>query len=147
MTATVTLLADQAIDIDQMMLEGVDTSGGPLYSISEMAQFFFARSSHWVRWLESCHYSTGKGKEKKECGIRPSAHTKKQREEHQHTWKFMLDGNLLEAQRTSSGARKYDLALVEKIAHALASNGTIEVNQLRQALLIVKIQAEMHGYL
>lgn len=119
-----TMLADPKIDPDKMMLEGVDTLGmksdgtyrGPLYSVSEMAKFFFARSSHWVRWLE-------------------------------HEQKLNLDGQELFALRTKSGARKYDLAMVEKIAHALAANHAIEISQMRQALLLVKIQAQMNGYL
>lgn len=113
---TVTLLADQAIDTERLMLEGIDTSKKPLYSISEMAQFFFARSPHWMRWLETEN-------------------------------RMVLDGEVLKPIRTKSNARKYDLALVEKIAHALASNGTIKATQLRQALLLVKIQAEMNEYL
>ena len=113
---TATTVADQTIGIDELILEGIDTSKKPLYSISEMAQFFFARSSHWVRWLETEN-------------------------------RLVLDGVPLVPIRTSSNARKYDLAMIEKIAHALASNGTIDVPQLRQALLLVKIQAEMFGYL
>lgn len=113
---TVTLLADRAIDTDRMMLEKIDTSARPLYSVSEMAQFFFARSSHWVRWLETEN-------------------------------RLVLDGKVLTPIRTKSNARKYDLRLIEQIAHALASNGTIKANQLRQALLLVKIQAEMNDYL
>lgn len=123
---TVTLLADQTIDTDRLMLEGIDTSKRPLYSVSEMAQFFFVRSSHWVRWLET--------DEDKKKGKPPG-------------WRMMLDGERLVPIRTKSNARKYDLALIEKIAHALASNDTINANQLRKVLLLVKVQAEMNGYL
>ena len=154
MTATtVTLLADQVLDTEKLMLDGIDTSAKPLYSVSEMAGFFFARSPHWVRWLEACHYTTpvlnkktGKTKQVP-CLISTVAHSKKMREAHQSTWKFMLDGELLLPLRTEANARKYDLALVEKIAHALASHGTIKTSQLRQALMLVKIQAEMYEYL
>lgn len=110
------LLADLHIDTDRMMLEGLDTSEGPLFSVSEMATFFFARSAHWVRWLE------GEGR-------------------------MVLDGKEVTAIRTKSNARKYDLTLVERIAHGLAANGTIDGQQLRYALLLVKIQAVMHGHL
>lgn len=116
MSGVVTVLADQDVGIDEMVLEGIDTSPGPLFSVSEMATFFFARSPHWVRWLESED-------------------------------RMVLDGEPLVPIRTKSNARKYDLALIEKIAHALASNGTIKVPQLRQAIRLVKIQAEIHGYL
>lgn len=110
-----TMLADKDLDPDHLMLEGVETPE-PLYSVSEMAMFFFARSSHWVRWLEN-------------------------------EGRLVLDGEPLTPVRTASNARKYDLALVEKIAHALASNGTITGDRLRQALLLVRIQAEMHRYI
>ena len=113
---TMTMLADQEIDTDKMMLDGVDTSDGPLFSVSEMAMFFFARSSHWVRWLEN-------------------------------EGRMSLDGEEIVPIRTKSNARKYDLATVEKIAHALTSNGTIKMPQLRQALRLVRIQAEIHQYL
>lgn len=145
-----TLLADQVIGIDQMVLEGKDTSGGPLFSVSEMAMFFFARSSHWVRWLETCDFKVPDPKRPdrlKACGKRPEQHHDEEAEAHKGSWRLCLDGELLEPVRTKSNARKYDLALIEKIAHALASNGTIKVPQLRQALHLVKIQAEMHGYL
>lgn len=143
-SAAVERLILEGIDPEHLMLEGVDTSKGPLYSVSAMAEFFFVRSSYWVRWLESCHF---KYSPKHECNVAPAQHSAKMRREHQHTWKFVLDGELLQPLRTESNARKYDLALVEKIAHALASNGTIKFDQLRQCLRLVKIQAEMHGYL
>lgn len=138
------LLMLDGIDAEHLMLDGIDTSKGPLYSVSQLAEFFFVRSSYWVRWLESCHYTYP---DKHDCNVAPAQHTTKMRREHQHTWKFMLDGKLLLPLRTDSNARKYDLALVEQIAHALASNGTIKFDQLRQCLRLVKIQAEMHGYL
>lgn len=141
------LLMLDGIDAEHLMLEGIDTSKGPLYSVSAMAEFFFVRSSYWVRWLESCHFTYHDKEGKHDCNVAPAQHTPKMREEHQHTWKFMLDGELLLPLRTDSNARKYDLALVERIAHALASNGTIKFDQLRQCLRLVKIQAEMHGYL
>lgn len=114
MTA-LTMLADPALDTDKFMLEGIDTSEKPLYSVSTMAEVFFARSSHWVRWLEN---------------------------ENQ----MVLDGEPLVPIRTESNARKYDLSLIEKIAHALASHGKISPQQLRHALTIVRTQAQMYGY-
>jgi hypothetical protein len=115
MTA-LTILADPALDTEKFMLEGIDTSAKPLYSVSTMAQVFFARSSHWVRWLEA-------------------------------EGMLVLDGEPLIPVRTDSNARKYDLALIEKIAHALASNKKIEISQLRHALTIVKTQAQMYNYI
>lgn len=150
MTATLTLLADPALDPNKMLLEGIDTSAGPLYSVSEMAKVFFARSSHWVRWLETCDYPVPdparKGKTKP-CQLHPHQHNEKLAAKHRDRWRLMFEGELLEPIRTASNARKYDLALIEKIVHCLASNGTIKPPQLRQALTIVKMQAEMHDYI
>jgi hypothetical protein len=112
----VATVPEPTLDTNQLMLEGIDTSEKPLYGVSELAIFFFARTPHWVRWLE-------------------------------REGRLELDGEKLVEIRTKSGARKYDLARVEKIAHALASNGTISTHQLKQALMLVKIQAEMFDYL
>lgn len=115
MTA-LTMLADPVLDTDKFMLEGVEPPKKvPLYSVSTMAEVFFARSSHWVRWLEN-------------------------------EGQMVLDGEPLVPIRTQSNARKYDLPLIEKIAHALASNGKITAPQLRHALIIIRAQAQMYGY-
>jgi hypothetical protein len=37
----------------QFILEGIDTSREPHYTVSEVAKFFFARTAHWIRWRES----------------------------------------------------------------------------------------------
>jgi hypothetical protein len=144
---SLTALAALSLDTDRLMLEGVDTTEHPLFTVSEMASFFFARSAHWVRWLEKCHFHSSKGGQRTTCTVAPIDHTPKMRAAHQHTWRFLYEGELLSAQRTASHSRKYDLALVEKITHALALNGTIDGRQLHQALLLVKVLAEMYGYI
>lgn len=171
MTA-LSLIVDPTLDADGLMLEGIDTTSGPLFSVSETAKFFFDRSSHWIRWLESCNYpvkdtektaaARKKAREKakakgrpvkkvdpyyKACGMNPAQHSTGLARKHKGHWRMMLDGELLTPIRTGSNARKYDLSVIEKIAHALASHNVIDGNQLRQALTIVRAQAEMHGYL
>lgn len=113
---TVATVPDPILDSEQLMLEKVDTSKGPTYSVSEMARFFFARTAHWIRWLEN-------------------------RED------FVFDGEQIKEARTAAGARRYDLATIEKIAHFLAVVERINGAQLKRTLSLVKIQAEMHGYL
>lgn len=120
-----TVLADPALDTEKFMLEGIDTAKEPQYSVSEMAKVFFARSSHWVRWLETDDSH----------GTKPAG------------WRMMLDGERLVPIRTASNARKYDLALIEKIAHALVENESITITQLRHALTIVRTQARMYNYI
>lgn len=46
------VVTDHRIDPDSLMLAGIDTSKAPLYSVGEVAKVFFARSAHWVRWVE-----------------------------------------------------------------------------------------------
>lgn len=113
---TTTTIQDAAIDPDKMMLAGVDTSKKPVFTISEMAKVFFARTSHWVRWLESGD-------------------------------KMVLDGEPVGKRRSGHSAREYTLTDVEEIAHGLAQQGVINGTQLRQTLTMVKVQAEMHGYI
>lgn len=47
------VVTDARLDQDTFMLEGLDTSEGPHFSVSEVAKFFFARSPHWIRWRET----------------------------------------------------------------------------------------------
>lgn len=116
-----TVMTDTRIDPDQMMLEGVDDAKKPVFTVSEMAKFFFARTNHWVRWLEQQN-------------------------------KMLLaepDGTVREVgnRRNDKQGRVYTLSDVEEIAHALAQNGSISGAQLRQTLLLIKVQAQMNGYL
>lgn len=40
------------IPADKFMLDGIDTSEKPTYSVAEVAKMFFGRSPHWIRWRE-----------------------------------------------------------------------------------------------
>ena len=92
-----------------------DTSGGPLFVVSDVSRIFFARSDHWLRWRE-------------------------------RQGKFELDGQPLIPERNESGFRKYTLSDIEKMAHALASQGKISGERLQQVLATVKAVAVIHGY-
>lgn len=116
------VVTDTRIDPDQMMLEGIDTfTKGPLFTVSEMAKVFFARTNHWIRWLEQ---------NDKLMLDRP-------------------DGERVEVglRRNDKKGRVYTLSDIEEIAHALAQNGAITGSQLRLTLLLVKVQAQMNQYL
>lgn len=47
------VVTDARLDPDKLMLDGVDTAKEPHFTVSEVAKVFFARTSHWIRWLES----------------------------------------------------------------------------------------------
>lgn len=109
------VVTDSRVDPTQFILDGIDTSSGPVFSVGEVGRFFFARSSHWMRWVE-------------------------------REGKLVLDGQKVAQERSNAGSRKYTLSDVEKAAHALATNHAITGTQLRLALALVSIQAELHGY-
>lgn len=46
----------------ELMLDGVDTSGGPTFEPAEVAKIFFALSPHWIRWREGQGHMTYQGK-------------------------------------------------------------------------------------
>ena len=72
----------------------------PRFGAQETAKTFFAKGSDWLRW----RYHATEGF--------PDGY-------------FVLDGVLLEPKRTKSGQRYFTLADIERMAHALASNGAI----------------------
>ncbi len=118
MTAT----TDPRIDPDVSIFEGIDTSEKPIYTVSEMAKFFFARTNHWVRWLES----VGRMAVIEEDGTSRRVGVRRN--------------------ETMNG-RIYTLSDIEEIAHALAANGTIPGTQLRNTLRLLRVQGEMHEYI
>lgn len=60
---------------------------------------------------------------------------------------FNLDGEDVSGGRTQTGLRKYTLADIEKIAHALAEKGAINGAQLNTVLLLVQTEARLWGHI
>jgi hypothetical protein len=58
-----------------------------------------------------------------------------------------VNGKQVADHRTDGGARYYTLADVEKMAHALCRNGAIDAHHLKYALRLVRIEAQVWGYL
>src|SRR5690606_10586022 len=46
------VVSHEEIPADRMLLHGIDTSAGPIFTVSEVAKIFFCRSSHWLRLQE-----------------------------------------------------------------------------------------------
>lgn len=44
--------SDPRLPHDRFILDGIDVSREPHFTVSEVAKVFFGRSSHWMRWLE-----------------------------------------------------------------------------------------------
>jgi hypothetical protein len=113
-------IADPRLDDKKFIFEGIDVTREPLFTVSEIAKFFFGRSAHWVRWQEGQgHFTLTKDGEKVPVGDR----------------------------RTESGARVYALSDVEDIAHALAEHQAINGRQLNDVMLILSTNARIWGYL
>ncbi len=118
-TVTQYVITDNAIPENHLIFEGVDATpenGGPTFTISEIAKFFFGRSAHWVRWRE-------------------------------RTGAFTYEGKPVGIHRTPKGARMYDLADVEKMAHALAGEHHITAEELLNILKLVLIEGKVWGVL
>lgn len=113
-------VADPRLDDKRFIFEGIDTSREPLFTVSEVAKFFFGRSAHWIRWQES----------------------------NEHFF-LTIDGKQepVGTRRTDSGARVYTLSDVELIAHALAEHGAINGRQLNDVLLLASTSARVWGYI
>lgn len=57
------VVVDQRLPRDHFILQGIDTAVGPqgetdpkrvpLFTVGELGKVFFARTAHWVRWLET----------------------------------------------------------------------------------------------
>ena len=125
MTAATTLLKDKAIPGDDgFMLAGIDTSTRPVYSVAEVSKVFFARSPHWVRWVERKGWLVLDG-------------------EQVGTYRKPVGDDV----KPGNGYRQYCLSDIEKMAHALAQHGAIDGDQLMNALRIVAAQARLYGYL
>lgn len=116
MTEQQVVVTDSRLPTDKFILEDIDVTREPVFTVSEVAKVFFARSPHWIRWRERKGF-------------------------------FVLDGEDVSGQRTTEGARRYNLADVEKMAHALAAKGAINGAQLTNALLLVQTEAKLWGYL
>lgn len=147
-----TVLTDPRIDPERLMLAGVDTevvdpktgkSRGPVFTVSEMAKFFFDRTNHWVRWLESMPETEEDPKKPGKMIAIPDT----KGVPFWFTDPTTGERRKVGQRRNEKAARLYTLSDVEEVAHALAQNGHISGTQLRQTLLLVQVSAEMRGFL
>lgn len=115
--AEIVVLQDSRLDPDRLILEGLDVSEKPRFTVSEVSKIFFGMSPYWIRWLEG--------------HARPA---------------FLFDGKEIVASRTPKGARYYTLADVELMTHALAQTEFINGAQATNALHIVHAMSRVWGY-
>jgi hypothetical protein len=155
-TTETLVVTDAALDPDKFMLDGIDTSKNPHFTVSEVAKVFFARSSHWIRWLETKHAFILDSTD-------PSCpHGEPDPNEPGETLSWMepvtLHGQIISvcthcsgedtaARRTEKGARVYTLGDIEKMTHALAGGGHISGAQASNALHLVRTCARIWEYL
>lgn len=117
------LLSQQDIDPDRLIFDGVDTTVVP--DTGKEGPTFSAAELTKVFFGRSSHWIRWLERE----------------------GRTVLDGRPVAITRTEKGARKYNLAEVELLAHALAQNGAINAAQLRLALLTARNIALQWGIL
>lgn len=162
-TSEAVLVGDPRIDTEQFMLDGIDTSDRPHFTVSEVAKVFFARSAHWMRWRERSFFFMLGGDaacphfemKKQKVDVEQKDGTKKKVLKNVvFPWVNKTTGVCKKCKakqvgsgRTDEGARSYTLSDIEKIAHALARRGAINGTQLRNTLSLVQVEARLWGYL
>lgn len=101
-----------------------DKSGNPvpMLRVGEVAKVFFAASDAWLRWRMRPDAK----------GVYPDGF-------------FVLDGKPLTFRRTESGSRRFSLADVERMAHALTQTGVLDGASLNRVLTMVKACAQLYG--
>lgn len=123
------------------IIDDIDVSANPHFTVSEVAKFFFARSPHWVRWRQDKGYFVLDGKP---VGINRKVPKKNAdgpvlNEKGDPEFEIVAGG--------SEGARIYTLDDVEKMAYALAERQAIDGQKLQQILRLVDAQARLWEYL
>lgn len=112
------VLRSAGIPEDRMILDEIDTSAGPYFSVTEAGKVFFGRSGHWIRWREREGFMSLDGEQ---VGTSRS------------------NGQM--------GYRRYSLSDIERMAHALAQTGAIDGSQLLHTLRVVQAMARIYQYL
>lgn len=120
-----------------------DPSGVPIpsFSVQEAAKCFFGRTPVWLRWRMRSNNTvdpvTGEVIEG----------------DHPHGY-FVLDGEVIEPKRlcdysdtSNSNARVFTLHDIERMAHALAQDGTIDGTTLSIMVNIVRNVARIYGFI
>lgn len=106
-----------SIPEDKFILDGIDVSEGPHFTVSEVGKVFFERGAHWVRWREKTGGFVLDGEDIKVA---------------------RASGKV--------GVRQFSLSDVEKVAHALAQQNAIDSQQLVNTLRVVHAIAKVWGY-
>lgn len=104
-------------EFESVMFGALPEGEGPAFTVSEVGKIFFARSPHWMRWIE------------------------------REGWLTDDDGELMVRRREGSTVRTYGLADVERIAYALADKRRIDAPQLLMALRVMRSVGDVWGLL
>lgn len=100
----------------KLMFADIDTSREPIFTVSEAAKLFFARTASWLRWRE-------------------------------RTGSLRVNNQEVGTGRSDANSRRYSLADIEKVAHALAVNGAISSTQLKVASELLHWQGRLWKYI
>ncbi len=108
----------------------------PAFKSKEVAEIFFGKSVDWLRWRMRSNDKRVKDKETKKVTVIKGDHP---------DGFFLLDGKPLEFKRTDPGARYYTLADIEKMACALAQEGSIDGQRYSLVVKMVVTCARLRG--
>lgn len=159
-TSEIVVVQDPHMDPDRFILEGIDTSAGPHFTVSQVGKVFFARTPHWVRWLEEQHKNVLDGDP--EClhyeadmhEVETLVDDKVEVKQAKTKNSWVVDGVCIKCggrqvamTKTSNGSRVYTLTDIELLIHALAGNRAIAGAQAANALSLVRTMAKIHDYL
>ncbi len=121
---------------DDMFPLDKDGLPSPSFKPKETAEAFFGKSVDWLRWRMR---SNDKKVTSKESGL-----TTLVKGDHPLGF-FLLDGEPMEFKRTDPGARYFTLADIERMAVALAQEGSIDGQRLSLTTRMVVTCARLHG--
>jgi len=109
------LVDELSLPSHRLILEGIDVSRGPIFSISEVTKVFFGWSAQWLR----NHDSRG--------------------------W-LVYKGEYVGGVRDDKGQRRFNLAHVEKMVHALAEHNAIGAAHLQAIGVMVYHMPKVDEY-
>lgn len=118
----------QIVDADGTVIDEVLPK--PIFTVQEVAKFFFGRSADWMRWRISPD--------------KPPTNASADWEPKYPHGMLVLDGEPLPERRTKANYRYYTLADIERMAHALKQHDAIDGSALANTVSIVKYVAKQY---
>lgn len=108
-----------------LMFTHLPYEAGPQFRIGEVCKVFFARTDHWFRWLQR---------------VEPETETRLGKENY-----LLWRGREVGVRKNEKGTRVFGVRDVEEVAYALADNGRIDGEELRNILVLLDTIGRIHN--